>query len=163
MTIRGGKNSLRTVITSNASQAVLAMIALDSVGKKLAGDVTVAETIRLKELIQDNAPVGPPKRSGLSEGHYKRSIHYRTRDVKTGKSGTVFSTADYGRRLEFGFSGMREKAGAYFPPGRYYEHWETSPAPHWQPMVDKVEKGLEDKYAAAMRKAERIVAARFPS
>lgn len=163
MTIRGGLGTPRTIISSNASQAVAALVALDSVGKKLAGDVTVSEAIRLKELIQDNAPVGPPKRAGVSQGNYKRSIHYRTRDVKTGKSATVFSTADYARRLEFGFSGMREKAGAYFPPGRYYRTWETSPAPHWQPMVDKVEKGLEEKYAAAMRKAERIVATRFPS
>ena len=148
MTTRGGIGTPRTIISSNASQAVEALIALGTVGQKLAGEVTVREAIRLKDLLRANAP--------YDTGEYRASIHYRSRAVKSGKSATVFSTADYARRLEFGFSGMTDRIG------RYYQHWETEPKPHWQPMVDKVEKGLEAKYAAAMKQAARIVATRFP-
>lgn len=143
-------------MSSNASVAAAKLKALGVEGPRQAGNVTIEQAKRMKAMLQANAPVGDPKRSDRKVGHYRNSFHYRTRKVGSGRSATVWTTADYGRRLEFGFSGQTDALG------RFFSHWETTPKPHWQPVVDEIERENEAKYAAALLKAARIVAAGFP-
>jgi hypothetical protein len=154
---------MRYDIRSNARQVALALAALGVEGVKASEKITMDEAKRMKTLLQQNAPVGPPKRPGRSEGHYRNSIKYRTWKVGSGRNAKVYSTAEYAARLEFGFTGQRETAGLYFPPGRYYSYWETTPKPHWQPVVELVESQIEAKYIAAQRRVARTIAARFPN
>lgn len=115
-------------VSSNALQVAHDVAGLAERARTRVRAVVEAEGIRLQTQVRANASGRPGPRA--QTGDYRRSITRQTSISATGIRVEVGTNSPQGRRLEFGFWGMRDSLGRLF---------HQSPYPHFGPAADVAE------------------------